>query len=139
MAEKEKAFEWAATEVDEPGSFKVLDGFPRDVVAVEATGEITSRAYQEVLALLIEAKLKEHDKLKLFCKVGEAFDSYSLGAAWDDFRLGLSHPLAYDKFALVTDLGWMRNAAKLFGPLMPTEVMVFDLADEERAQEWIRT
>lgn len=43
------------------------------------------------------------------------------------------------KLALVTNVDWIRKSAKLFGSLMPTEVMVFDVEDLEDAKEWILT
>ena len=41
--------------------------------------------------------------------------------------------------ALVTDIDWIRKSAKLFGSLMPTEVMVFDVDDLDDAKKWILT
>ncbi|WP_138936675.1 STAS/SEC14 domain-containing protein [Roseovarius arcticus] len=92
------AVEWANEPGDAAGAaFHLLDGFPSDVIAMEAVGEISSRDYDVVVVPLIEQKLKEHDKLKLFFKLGTAFESYSMGAAWDDLRLGLKHPLSFSK------------------------------------------
>ncbi|WP_371228212.1 STAS/SEC14 domain-containing protein [Roseovarius sp. 2305UL8-3] len=135
----DKAVEWANTTEESTGAFHVLDGFPRDVVAVEAVGEITGHDYDEMLVPLIEEKLKEHDKLKLFCKLGSEFESYSLGAAWDDLQLGLKHPLSFSKCALVTDVEWLRRGANVLGPLMPMELMVFQLEEEDAAKAWIKS
>ena len=132
------AIEWANEPGDAAGAFHLLAGFPNDVIAMEAVGEITGRDYDEVLVPLIEEKLKKHDKLKLFFKLGAAFESYSMGAAWDDLRLGLKHPLSFSKCALVTDLEWLRRGSKVMGPLMPMELMVFHLSDEGSAKAWIK-
>lgn len=92
-----------------------------------------------MLVPLIEEKLKKHDKLKLFFKLGAAFEAYSMGAAWDDLRLGLKHPLSFSKCALVTDIEWLRRGSKVMGPLMPMQLMVFHLSEEENATAWIKT
>ncbi len=138
-ADLAKAVKWANEPGDAAGAFHQLDGFPSDVIAMEAVGEITGRDYDEVLVPLIEEKLKKHDKLKLFFKLGAAFESYSLGAAWDDLRLGLKHPLSFSKCALVTDVEWLRRGSKVMGPLMPMELMVFHLSEEKAATAWIKT
>ena len=134
-----KAVAWANEPEDAAGAFHLLDGFPNDVIAIEAVGEITGRDYDEVLVPLIEERLVRHDKLKLFFKLGAAFESYSMGAAWDDLRLGLKHPLSFSKCALVTDVEWLRRGSKVMGPLMPMELVVFHLSDEEAATAWIKT
>jgi hypothetical protein len=133
------AVEWAIAPEDTAGAFHLLEGFPNDVIAMEAVGEITGRDYDEVLIPLIEEKLKKHDNLKLFFKLGAAFESYSMDAAWDDLRLGLKHPLSFSKCALVTDVEWLRRGSKVMGPLMPMELVVFHLSDEEAATAWIET
>ncbi|WP_171054741.1 STAS/SEC14 domain-containing protein [Roseovarius arcticus] len=63
----------------------------------------------------------------------------TLCAAWDDLRLGLKHPLSFSKCALVTDVEWLRRGSKVMGPLMPVELMVFHLSDEDAATAWIKT
>lgn len=134
-----EAMDWAKAEDDHPGSFEILEGFPADVIAIEAKGTITMQDYHETLMPLVRDKLKEHDKLKLFVEIGEAFDAYSAGAVWDDTRFGLSHLTTFSKLALVSDIGWIRHSAKLFSPLIPTKVMVFHLSEIDQATHWIKT
>ena len=116
-----------------------MDGFPRDVIALRFSGLITSKDYADQLVPLIDAASKEHDKLKLLCMFDQYFDGYSAGALWDDTRFGFSHFGTFSKLALVTDIDWIAKSAKLFGSLMPTEVMVFDTADLQGATDWIKT
>ena len=133
------AVNWAAMEEDHPGAITRLEGFPRDVIALRFYGLITSQNYAESIVPLIDAASKEHDKLKLLCVLDQYFDGYSAGAMWDDMRFGFSHLTTFSKLALVTDIDWIRKSAKLFGSLMPTEVMVFDGDDLDDAEAWIKT
>lgn len=134
----DSAYAWAKVEEDDPGEFLPIEGLPNDVVAVSASGTITAQDYREVLEPMVEEKLKRHDKLKLLLFAGPGFNGYSAGAVWDDARFGITNFTAFSKLALVTDAEWMRLAAKMFGPLVPAEVMVFDVAEIEDAKEWIR-
>lgn len=131
------AINWAEMEEDHPGEFIEIEGLPSDVVAFDARGLITARDYRDHLVPLVDAKLKTHAKLKLLMLVGPYFDGYSAGALWDDARFGLQHYTAFSKIALVSDVEWVRHSAKLFGSLMPSEVMVFDLDQLEDAKAWI--
>lgn len=132
------AINWAQMEEDHTGEFMVVEGLPDDVVALDARGMITSVDYEKSLIPLVEEKLKRHDKLKVLLVAGTYFDGFSEGAMWDDARFGMSHLTTFSKMALVTDVDWLRRSAKLFGMLLPTELMVFDLADLEDAKEWIK-
>ena len=133
------AVNWATMEEDHPGSFLPVEGLPADVIAIDARGLISTVDYRDTLVPLIEAKLKDHDKLKLLMVAGPYFDGYTAGAVWDDARLGLTHFTSFSKLALVTDHEWLRHSAKLFGPLIPAEVMVFSFDELEDAKSWIKT
>ncbi len=136
-AELAQAQDWAATKDPREGRFTVLDGYPDDVVALKAEGRITSADYEETLIPLAEAAIKEHSKVKLLYWCGEDFSGFSAGAAWDDARFGMANMSKFSKLAFVSDVGWMRESVKLFGPLMPAAVQVFDNADIEKAKTWI--
>lgn len=133
------AINWAAMEEDHPGSFIVMKDLPADVVGIDARGLISSEDYRDTLEPLVADKLTQHDKLKMLIVAGPYFDGYSAGALWDDTRFGFSHLTTFSKLALVTDHEWLRQAAKLFGSLMPTEVMVFATAELADARKWIET
>lgn len=131
------AIAWAQTKDDHPGSIFEIEGLPRDVVGIDIRGLVTSQDYTDTLIPMITDRMKAHDKLKMICVLGDYFDGYSAGAMWDDLRFGLSHLTTFSKLALVTDEDWIRRGAKFFGILMPTDVMVFDLADLDDAKAWI--
>lgn len=134
----EEAKNWAEAEDDHPGGFEILDDLPRDVLAIRARGIITSQDYRKTLIPLVEKKLESHDHLKLLIVFDDAFGSYSEGAVWDDMRLGFSHLGDFSRIAIVTDLGWIRHSAKLFGPLIRAEVHIFNVNDLEEARSWIK-
>lgn len=139
LSKLDDAIEWAGAEKDHPGRFEPIEGLPGDVLAVEAVGIITAQDYRDVLVPLVEEKLKVHDRLKVLVVVGERFTSYSEDAAWDDLRFGLGNWSSFSKIALVTDRGWLRNATRVFAPLMKADVRVFAIDEREEAQAWIRT
>lgn len=137
QANLEKAKNWAAL-VDPAGSsVKMIEGMPSDVVAYEIIGTLTSRDYDGVLTPLIDEKLKIHDKLKVMVVFGDAFDGATAPAMWDDARLGFRHITGFSKIALVTDLNWLRQSARFFGPLVPAQMHVFGLGEMDDAKAWI--
>jgi hypothetical protein len=133
------AVNWATMEEDHPGEFVQIEGLPNDVVGIDAYGLITARDYEDTLIPLIQSKLETQEAVKVIFVAGKYFDGFSGGAIWDDARLGLMHLRSFSKLAVVTDVDWLRHSAKLFGPLIPAEVMVFDLEDLDDAKAWIAT
>lgn len=138
-AQRDLAITWLTAEEEQAGGYTLLDGFPNDVIAIEGEGKITADTYRALLAPLVAEKLKRHDKLKIFAKLGPDFEGFSAGAMWDDARLGLGHLTTFHKIAIVSDLEWVTHGAKFFGHIMPSELVVFSLENEDDAAEWIRT
>lgn len=131
------AVAWAEVEEDHPGGIVEIGDLPDDVIGLDFKGLITSQDYTKSLVPLVKEKLKEYDKIKLICVLGDYFDGYSAGAMWDDLRFGLGHLTTCSRLALVTDEDWLRQGAKFFGLLMHTDVMVFRNSELDEAKTWI--
>lgn len=56
---------------------------------------------------------------------------------WDDTKVGFSHFLRWEKFAVVTDVGWITQAMNFVGFLMPGQIRSFPTADAEEARRWV--
>jgi hypothetical protein len=129
---------WARAAEDDPGRFEEIEDLPGDVVALRAVGIITAKDYRDMLIPLVEEKLKSHSKIKCLIVLGEEYMTYTGDAAWTDMKFGLGHVKDFSRVALVTNIGWIAKAARLFMPLMPFDFETFALAELEIAKEWIR-
>ncbi|WP_169829191.1 STAS/SEC14 domain-containing protein [Tsuneonella mangrovi] len=134
----DEAKAWARSEADDPGRFELIDGLPRDVIALRAVGVITAQDYADTLVPLVEEKLKVHDHIKCLVVLDDDFIGYSGHAAWEDLKLGIRHPIAFERCALVTDIGWIAKAGRLLSPLMPFAFHAFPLAELEQAKSWVK-
>ena len=121
-----------------PSGFEMLSGYPDDVLAVSAHGRITRADYEGVLIPEVERRAKA-GKVKLLYVLGADFASVTAGAAWDDARLGLLHWGDFSRIAVVTDVEWIRLGVKMFAPLMPCPVHLFNAAQASEASAWIST
>jgi len=134
----EDAKAWALAKGDDPGRFEVIEGLPRDVVAVRAVGIITAEDYRETLLPLVEEKLSEHDTLKLLFVMGDDYATFTGDAAWEDTKFDLKHLRDFSRIAVVTDVVWVTRTMKIFAPVMPYTLQVFPMADLEEAKSWIK-
>ncbi len=119
------------------GHFEFLEGFPEDVVAFAAKGFIDAEDYEKTLTPEIEARIRQQGKVKLLYVLGPDFRGVSAGAAWDDARLVLSHIGDFPRIAVVSDREWIRAAARMFAPLVASEVKTFSMDQMEAAKAWI--
>lgn len=115
----------------------IIRGFPDQVLAIEASGEVEDDDYEQVLEPGIADRLTRHDKIRLFYVLGEAFEGYEGEAMWEDAKLGMRTFTSYDRIAVVTDTRWLSRSVKAFGWLMPGHVRTFTLADRRAAEDWI--
>ena len=116
-----------------------LTDFPDTVVAIRLSGEITRTDYQDVFMPAVDAALKTHDKAALYYETAPGFTGYSLGAMGEDAVLGFRHYFRFSRVAIVSDVGWLRNAVAAFHPLFPCPVRLYHPGEAAAARRWIET
>lgn len=116
---------------------EIVEGFPANVIAVRASGELTHEDYEKVLIPAVEAGLARRDKVRIYYELGPQFSRMKAGAAWDDLKLGLAHYLRWERVAVVTDHDWIRHAVGAFRFLVAGEVKTFRMCEAREARDWI--
>jgi SpoIIAA-like len=114
-----------------------LKGFPQNVVAFVCRGHVTKKDYENVLIPAVRSALAEHDKVRLYYETAADFEGIDPAAVWEDTKVGVSHMTRWERFAVVTDVEWIRHTMKFFSFLMPGEMKVFRNDEAARAKEWI--
>ena len=115
----------------------VLPGFPDDVLAFEASGQVSATDYERVLMPAVEAALEKQDRLRMLYSFAADFSGFDMGAAWDDAKIGLRHLNRWERIAVVSDLEWLRLFVQGMGFLMPAAVRVFGRGDFAKAKDWV--
>ncbi len=117
---------------------EILPGYPDDVLAISGSGHVTANDYRIVLIPEAEARIARHGSLRILYYLGPEYQGFDPTAAWSDLEFGLSHWSKFGRIALVTDVGWIRNAARLFAPFFHHAIRVFEAAELDEASAWIR-
>jgi len=117
---------------------ELIPNLPDHVVGVKATGRVTAADYEQVLIPAIEETLRSHKKVNCLYQIDEAFEGFDAGAVWDDTKTGLAHLFSWGRVACVTDVEWIRKAAKAFGFFWHGHVRVFSNNEFEEAVDWIK-
>jgi SpoIIAA-like len=114
-----------------------LAGFPDNVVALAAKGQVTKQDYEQVLAPEVARAFKNHRKVNFYYELGPQFTGLEPGAAWEDLKEAIRHFGGWDKMAVVTDVEWIKRLVSGFGAIMPGEVRVFPYAEQAAARTWV--
>jgi hypothetical protein len=115
---------------------RVLEDLPDNVIGVEATGRVTDHDYEDVLIPAIRATVDAHRRIRFIYVLGDDFDGWSLGAMWEDAKLGIQSPKGWEKVAIVSDSDWVKHTMRAFGWMVPGEVRVFGLSELAAAKNW---
>ena len=116
---------------------ELLDNLPNGVSGIRATGTVTRDDYERVFTPLMEAAHRDGRRVRLLYELAAEFKGLTAGAGFEDMRLGVKYLRLFERCALVTDVGWLREAARLFGALIPCQVKVFHNAERAQAVDWL--
>lgn len=117
--------------------FKFIEGLPPNVMAIEATGEVTGEDYRNTLIPKAEAMISKSRPIKMLYIIGKDFTGYRLEALWDDGVFGIKHWYDFSHIAVVADHAWLRTMVSMFRPFFHGQVRLFRLADFPAAKDWI--
>ena len=113
---------------------ELIEGLPKNIVGIVATGKVTLADCENVLVPAIKQSRKRHDKIRLYYELNSRFP----GSAWDDLDLGLENVSCCERVAIVTDIGWVRLTVKALRFLIPSEIRVFPTIQTEEGRAWIK-
>jgi SpoIIAA-like len=116
---------------------EILKGFPDNVAAFACHGRVTKGDYATVLIPAVEKALKQHNKVRIYYETAADFAGIDPGAVWEDTKVGIGHFLRWERFAVVTDVEWIKQTMKFFNFMMPGELRVFPNAEAKQAHKWI--
>ncbi|HEY2437982.1 MAG TPA: STAS/SEC14 domain-containing protein [Solirubrobacteraceae bacterium] len=117
-----------------------LDGMPDGTIGFRASGRVTREEYRDILLPPMRDAAERGDVRMVFA-IGPGFEKFELGALAEDTKsgitLGLGHPHAWKRTAVVTDVDWIAKALHMFSWLMPGEVRLYELDGLEDAKKWV--
>ena len=115
---------------------EVIEGAPEGVIAFRAVGKVTSEDYESVLTPAVKKAIADYGKVRIVFEMGEGFDGFTAGAAWEDAKFWVPQLTKWERCAVVTDHEFMGKALGAFGAIMPGEVKAFPVGQLDQALQW---
>lgn len=114
----------------------LITDVPGDVAAFRLNGKITTADYENVILPRVDEVAKS-GKVRFLLVLETSIGNFSLGAVWNDVKVGLKHLGIWHKSAIVSDEQKARTLTDTAGQLIPGEVRSFSLAELEEAKQWV--
>jgi len=115
----------------------LISNLPDNVLAIKATGRVTSDDYLTVVTPLAEAKRAAHGTLRLLYHLPPEFRKFTTTALWDDAQIGLRRLHGFERVAVVTDVEWLNSLVDDIRRSGATEVRLFAHTELDTACSWI--
>jgi hypothetical protein len=112
---------------------EIINDLPDNVVGIHARGRVTNEECDTVLRPAMERTLRQHGKIRLYYEVGSRFP----GAGWEDLDVAIDHLPQWERIAVVTDTGWVRQTVNALRFLLASEVRVFTTLEADEGRAWI--
>ncbi len=116
-----------------------LKDLPRGVEGLKAVGKLSKDDYEQVMQPLLDEARDEGRRLRLLYQFGPEFEGFTVGAAWEDARIGLQSLRLFDGCAVVSDVGWIRDSTSLAGFMLACPVRVFENRERSAAAQWLES
>jgi hypothetical protein len=115
----------------------VKSGTQEGLLEVHMSAPITDKDYADVLMPAIDAALAKGEKLRMLVVMNADLTDFTMGALWDDAKLGIGNWRGFERIAIVTANKAMTRLVRAFSILMPCPVSVFGKWHEDEARLWL--
>ena len=116
---------------------EIIDGLPKHVLAIRATGLVSGEDYRNIVRPAVEARRTANKKLCLLYHFPPAFRKFTTTALWDDTQIGLHRLTGFARVAVVTDIEWLRTLVNGLRPAEAIETRAFADDGFDEARDWI--
>lgn len=106
-----------------------------EVIAVLATGKITTEHYQELYPVIL-GKIQDYGKVPLLLRL-EKLDSSAAKRVWNVIKQDAHQIASFSRIAIVVDSIRYRLMVKMILPFIPADVRMFNLGEERAALKWL--
>jgi len=116
-----------------------MTDMPEGTLGIRVSGRIERSDYDEVLAPELRAAVASGRVRALF--VIERVSGIEPAAVWADLKLFSEvagrHRAAWERTAIVTDVGWMASVARAVLGIFPGQVLVYPQSELDTAKAWV--
>ena len=116
-----------------------IEDMPEGTIGLRVAGRIERSDYERVLEPQLRAAVRAGRVRAVF--VVERVDGIEPAALWADLKLFSEvagrHRAAWERTAIVTDVGWIASVARAVLGIIPGQVLVYPHSQLDTAKAWL--
>jgi stage II sporulation SpoAA-like protein len=119
---------------------KRITHVPDGIDALATIGTLSKDDYEQAIEPIFDEARQSGRRLRLLIEIGPQYEGYTAGAAWEKTANAFRSPFILrllDGYAVVTDIGWLREWSQLMAFLLPFPLRVFGIDEREQAIAWL--
>lgn len=116
---------------------RIIDA-PPGIDALKGVGKLTKDDYEEIVQSLFGEARRQGRRIRFLIQLGPEYKGFTPDVVFQE-AVDLPDLRLLDGYALVTDIGWIRQWTHLVGFLMPWPLRVFGNDERDEALEWLRS
>ena len=109
-----------------------------NTIGFRATGKLTRKDYDEVLAPRLAALAQQFGSVRALVYMDDGFKGWDLPAAWANTKLDMHHRGDLAKVAIVGAPVWEEWCVRMASLLMKGELRTFRSGELQAAWDWIK-
>lgn len=113
---------------------------PEGIDALKAVGKVTKEDYEEAVEPILEDARRAGRRIRLLVQIGPEYEGFTAGVVREKAETGLRYFSAIrqiDGYAIVSDIGWLREWTHVVGFLLPFPLRVFGNHQRDEATAWL--
>jgi hypothetical protein len=118
-----------------------IPDMPDGTLGFALGGDVTRDEYKAVLLPPLRETIERGDRVRMLVRIGPGFHEFEPGALLEDTKmgwsLGIRHLDAWERTAIVTDVDWIARASRMFAWMVPGELRIHPLSEEDQARDWL--
>jgi hypothetical protein len=123
--------------LNDTAMLQFINDLPAHVIGIRATGEVTKDDFDTVLLPRMDELVKRQGEINYILVLQTEVQNFTIGAWWDDLKLGLKHFTKWKKIAIVTDQAIIEKITDVFSFAIPGETRGYKLSQLDDAVAWV--
>ncbi len=114
-----------------------IQDLPAHVVGITASGNVTKEDFEQVLVPALDLLAERKKELNYLLVLETPVKNFTLGAWWEDAKVGLKHFTKWNKVAIVTAEKGVEKFSDIFGLAVPGTFKGFSVDELDAAKQWV--
>jgi hypothetical protein len=114
-----------------------LTNVPNNIVAFDASGEVTKEDFDKVVMPAVSELVGRTGELNYLMRISTPLSKFTAGAWFQDLLLGIKELTKWKRAAILSDSDALNKFTNIFSVIVPGEFKGFKKEEMDKAVSWV--